>query len=97
MWSGGEWWFSHFFLFIIGALVDPGTDEYKLLRALEDYRVNVTKIFLTHAHKGHVQCIRELFNDLGDFTIYLHEADRPLFDANVTKELSGDEVCSADG
>lgn len=80
-----------------GALVDPGTNDYKLIRALEDYRVNVTKIFITHAHEGHVKCIQELLHEIGDLTIYLNEADRPLFDSIVAKGLSAeDEVYKSD-
>ena len=74
-----------------GALIDPGTNEYKLIRALEDYRVNITKIFITHAHEGHVKCIQELLHDIGDLTIYLNEADRPLFDSVVAKGLSAED------
>ncbi|CBK24044.2 uncharacterized protein [Blastocystis hominis] len=74
-----------------GALIDPGTNEYKLIRALEDYRVNITKVFITHAHEGHVKCIQELLHDIGDLTIYLNEADRPLFDSIVAKGLTAED------
>ena len=74
-----------------GALIDPGTNEYKLIHALEDYRVNITKVFITHAHEGHVKCIQELLHDIGDLTIYLNEADRPLFDSIVAKGLTAED------
>lgn len=74
-------------LFSIGSLIDPGVNGYKMLRAIETCQTNISKVFLTHAHKSHIACIGDIIQSFGDIPIYLHESDRALFESNVPKEV----------
>jgi hydroxyacylglutathione hydrolase len=47
------------------AVVDPGGEVERLLRAIADLDVEVEKILLTHAHLDHVGCTRALADALG--------------------------------
>ena len=53
-----------------------------MLRAIEQCQTNISKVFLTHAHKNHISCI-------GDIPIYLHESDKELFEANIPDDIRG--------
>lgn len=71
----------------VGSLIDPGVNGYKMLRAIETCQTNISKIFLTHAHKSHIACIGDIIESFGDIPIYLHEKDRALFESNSSKEV----------
>lgn len=60
-------------------LIDPGAEGERILRALALSGATLDAIWLTHAHIDHVGAIaavRQLYN----VPIYLHPADRPLYD-----------------
>ncbi|TVR58876.1 MAG: MBL fold metallo-hydrolase [Gemmatimonadales bacterium] len=61
------------------AVVDPGAAVGELLAAATDQGLQVTAVFLTHAHLDHVEGLPELRKTL-DVPIYLHPADRALYD-----------------
>ena len=50
-----------------------------MLRAIEQCQTNISKVFLTHAHKNHISCIGDIIKNFGDIPIYLHESDKELF------------------
>ena len=78
---------SSMILCSLGSIIDPGTNGYKMLRAIETCQTNISKIFLTHAHKSHITCIGDIIESFGDIPIYMHESDRELFEANIPKEV----------
>lgn len=81
------------FVCYVGSIIDPGVNGYKMLRAIETCQTNISKIFLTHAHKSHIACIGDIIESFGDIPIYLHESDRKLFEENIPKEvLSSNDV-----
>ncbi len=48
-----------------GALIDPGGDEEKLLAAVQQAGVTLTRLLLTHGHLDHVGAARTLADRLG--------------------------------
>lgn len=43
------------------------------------------RVFLTHGHHDHCSGIAQLFNEIGELPVYMHQADYPLLSA-VEKE-----------
>jgi hydroxyacylglutathione hydrolase len=67
-------------------IIDPGDEIDVLIRDAADRRLQVTHVLLTHAHLDHITGVRRAkaaFNA----PVYLHEADRPLYDAVVQQGL----------
>lgn len=62
------------------AIVDPGADPDRLLTAVDEEGVEVEMIVLTHAHLDHVGAVGPVHSATGA-PIYLHPADRGLYDA----------------
>lgn len=60
-------------------LVDPGEDGQRLLGAAQSLGATVRAIWLTHAHVDHVGGIAAVKRQ-ADVPVYLHPADRPLYD-----------------
>jgi glyoxylase-like metal-dependent hydrolase (beta-lactamase superfamily II) len=60
-------------------LIDPGEEGERLLDAAESLGGTVAAIWLTHAHVDHVGGIAAI-KRRADVPIYLHPADRPLYD-----------------
>lgn len=63
-------------------VVDPGADPDAVVGALEAWRAEPVALLLTHAHLDHVGGVAGLRRRF-DVPIYLHPADRPLYDAAV--------------
>ena len=36
-----------------------------MLRAIEQCQTNISKVFLTHAHKNHISCIGDIIKNFG--------------------------------
>lgn len=60
-------------------LIDPGAEGERILRALALSGATLDAIWLTHAHIDHVGAIAAV-RQLHEVPIYLHPADRPLYD-----------------
>ncbi len=60
-------------------LVDPGAEGERILRAVAASGATLDAIWLTHAHIDHVGGIAAV-RRVHDVPIYLHPADRPLYD-----------------
>ena len=67
---------------LLGSIIDPGVDGYKLLCAIEECQVNISSIFLTDACKSNMASVSEIVQNFGSVPVYMHELERPLFDAN---------------
>lgn len=61
-------------------LVDPGDEAARLIGAIEDAGVQLTAIWLTHAHFDHIGALAGVRRRF-PVPVYLHEADVPLFEA----------------
>lgn len=62
------------------ALVDPGGEAERLLEAVRERGVEVDAILLTHAHLDHLGGVAAAADATGA-PIYLHPADRSLYEA----------------
>jgi glyoxylase-like metal-dependent hydrolase (beta-lactamase superfamily II) len=60
-------------------VVDPGASAPEMVRALRDAGDILEGIYLTHAHFDHVEGIPTILG-LARVPVYLHPADRPLYD-----------------
>ena len=63
-----------------GAVVDPGGDVPQILKAIEDHKVQVEKIVLTHGHIDHIGGAADLAAELKAPVEGPHEADRMLIE-----------------
>jgi len=61
-------------------VVDPGAQALEIVRALERRDATVEAILLTHAHIDHVEGVPRIREVAPDAPIFLHEADRPLYE-----------------
>jgi glyoxylase-like metal-dependent hydrolase (beta-lactamase superfamily II) len=61
-------------------VIDPGDEVDQLLAFVDQSRLEVHAILLTHAHVDHVTGVARAKTAL-DVPIYLHVADQPLYDA----------------
>lgn len=57
------------------ALIDPGGDAERLLAAIAERKLKLTKIFLTHGHLDHVGAANQIAQDFNIPIIGPHEAD----------------------
>ena len=57
------------------AVIDPGDEAGRILKALEEDKVEVEYILLTHGHYDHTTGVPELHRALPRAKIYIHEAD----------------------
>jgi len=60
-------------------LVDPGEEAELFLRRIEHERFSLRAVWLTHAHLDHIMGVQAVI-DHTEVPIYLHPADRPLYD-----------------
>ena len=67
-------------------LIDPGDEVEEILATAARERLDVQAILLTHAHLDHVTGVGRARAALGVET-WLHEDDRPLYDAVVQQGL----------
>lgn len=63
-------------------LIDPGAEGERLLEAVEAAGLRLTAIWLTHAHFDHVGGLAAI-RRRAPAPIWLHPADRPLYDRAV--------------
>lgn len=59
------------------AVIDPGAEPEKLVRALQEKDLHPKAILLTHAHFDHVGAVAPLARAL-NLPVYVHEADTAL-------------------
>jgi glyoxylase-like metal-dependent hydrolase (beta-lactamase superfamily II) len=61
-------------------LIDPGAEDERLLEMIAESGATVRAIWLTHAHVDHIGGIAAVKRRY-DVPVYLHPADRPVYDA----------------
>jgi glyoxylase-like metal-dependent hydrolase (beta-lactamase superfamily II) len=62
------------------AIVDPGEEAGLILHKVRETGATPVAIWLTHAHLDHVLGVARVAQETG-VSIWLHPADRPLYDA----------------
>ena len=65
-----------------GVIVDPGDEIDELIRHVTAHHLRIVHILLTHAHLDHITGVGRAKAAL-NAPVYLHEADRALYDAVV--------------
>jgi len=65
----------------LGVAIDPGAAASSMAAHLEAAGLRLEAILLTHAHLDHVEGIPTLRRIAPSAPIYLHPADRPLYDS----------------
>lgn len=68
----------------IGAIVDPGGDENKILAEVEKLGLEIRYIIATHGHPDHV-CGNRTVKDATGGAIVMHEADAAFFERSETQ------------
>ena len=67
-----------YIVFLIGpreaVVVDPGGDAKRILKAIDEYDLDIKSIVLTHGHGDHIGGVLELKEELG-VDVLVHEAD----------------------
>jgi hydroxyacylglutathione hydrolase len=67
--------------------IDPGEGAQALVDRVHSGQLNLEAILLTHAHVDHISGVRTVRDAFGQLPIYLHPADRFLYDAVVQQGL----------
>ena len=57
------------------AVIDPGDEAGRILKVLEEDKVEVEYILLTHGHYDHTTAVPELARTFPQAAIYIHKAD----------------------
>lgn len=70
-----------------GVLIDPGDDVDQLLDAVNEHRLSIQHILLTHAHLDHVTGVAKAKQVLGA-PVWLHENDEFLYRAVVQQGIA---------
>ena len=69
-----------------GAVIDPGDELDQLLEVIQDRRLNIRHILLTHAHVDHVSGVARAREVLGA-SIHLHPQELPVYVGAVQQGL----------
>jgi hydroxyacylglutathione hydrolase len=67
-------------------VIDPGDEVEELIAQVTEPGLEVTHVLLTHAHLDHITGVRRAKEAFGA-PVYLHDRDRPLYDAVVQQGL----------
>jgi hydroxyacylglutathione hydrolase len=70
-------------------VIDPSFDINILLDYAREHQINITQIWLTHAHYDHFAGVDDLLSAFPNLKIGLHPADRPLFDNGGLSSIMG--------
>lgn len=62
------------------AIIDPGAEGERLAARVRELGLDLDAIWVTHGHLDHVGGIAGVRRAFPDAPIWLHEADRPLYD-----------------
>ena len=57
-----------------GILLDPGYDETKIISIIEESKINIKKIVLTHTHYDHIHALKKV-RDYFNTDVYVHKED----------------------
>lgn len=68
-----------------GAIIDPGDNAEGILQVVQEEKLSIRYILLTHAHSDHVMAAAQIQQATGAQTV-LHEADRGLLKEEIMRE-----------
>ena len=61
-----------------GLVVDPSFSPEQYIKAIEEKKIHLTSIFLTHAHVDHMAGMNELRKAFPEARMYMDKRDRPF-------------------
>ncbi|MCL2798155.1 MAG: MBL fold metallo-hydrolase [Firmicutes bacterium] len=67
------------------AVVDPGANSERILKAAEPFNKPIRHVLLTHAHWDHVGAVR--FFQQSGARVYLHEADQKILKSDFAPDV----------
>jgi hydroxyacylglutathione hydrolase len=56
-------------------IFDTGTDAQPILALIEDEKLKLDAIFLTHTHRDHIACLNDLCVETGEPNVYVHQLE----------------------
>lgn len=56
-------------------IFDTGTDAQPILNLIVEENLNVDAIFLTHTHRDHIKCLKELLEQIENANVYVHQLE----------------------
>ena len=56
-------------------IFDTGTDAHPILAFIEEEKLTVGAIFLTHTHRDHIACLDDLHEKTGNLKVFVHELE----------------------
>jgi hydroxyacylglutathione hydrolase len=59
-------------------IFDTGTDAQPILNLIEEKKLKVDAVFLTHTHRDHIACLSDLSEKSGNQKVFVHQLE--LFD-----------------
>ncbi len=76
-----------------GVLVDPGGEGYKILKKIEEYKVKVEEIWITHCHFDHIGAASFISDACGGIPILgSSEQDKILLQHKITDILDSYQI-----
>jgi glyoxylase-like metal-dependent hydrolase (beta-lactamase superfamily II) len=73
----------------LAAVIDPGAEAPQILAQLEQRKLKLAYILITHAHFDHIGALADLLDAAGPVPVGMHPADLPLFRHNGGATLFG--------
>ena len=64
---------------LIGAVIDPGDNPDEVMQIVNDKKLTIKKILLTHAHIDHVAAAEEV-RERTNAVVYIHKNEEPFLD-----------------
>ena len=56
-------------------IFDTGTDEEPIMAFLEEEKLKIDAIFLTHTHRDHISCLGDLCEKTGNPKVFVHQLE----------------------
>jgi hydroxyacylglutathione hydrolase len=56
-------------------LFDTGTDAEPILAFIEEQKLIIDAIFVTHTHRDHIACLNDLYRKTGHPNVYVHQLE----------------------
>ena len=73
-----------------GIIIDPADNEKYIQAVLEQEKIELKRIILTHAHADHMGAVKGLLDQNEQLKIYVHELDKDINNERINEQ---DKVC----
>lgn len=69
-----------------GIIIDPADKAEYIQKILEQEKINLKGIILTHAHADHMGAVKELLEEYNELNIYVHELDKDINNEKINEQ-----------